>query len=192
MTNDLAKDFRQFIEKYSVEQHFIRVNYLDGNSQICELSLYNIDKLNEEMVEQATQIIKKYTSEESKSARSLREVHASLTAATAILISSIAVELALGINEQRVLAEIGAALIIPTIVYLCVHKSHKRDEQEIKKYETFINNLDGFQEYGQKELLYQGIHKKGYVSINNLDVYTYEEVQRMADNLEKVRKKSKN
>lgn len=192
MTNDLANEYTDFIERYEIDKYFIRIYYLDGTKETCELSLYNIDKLNEKMIEQALVIIQEHSSKKFKSERSMKELKVAFLTMAGVLTSAAMLELSINDpNATRMLGELIASIYIPAFIYAYRERENINDDYDIKKYQMFIEHKDEFEKNNYKENTYDGIHKKGYVSINNLDSYTYEEIKMMVDNIQKTRKNDK-
>ena len=189
MTNDLAGEYTNFIEKYEIDKYFIRIYYLNGTKETCELSLYNIDKLNEKMVEEALVIIQEHFSKKFKSERSMKELKVTFLTMAGVLTSAAMLELSIkDPNDTRMLCELIASICIPAFIYAYRKRENINDDYDIKKYQMFIEHKDEFEKNNYKENIYNGIHKKGYVSINNLDSYSYEEIKMMVDNIQKTRK----
>lgn len=191
MTNDIASNYGDFIERYEVDKYLIHIYYLNGKKESCELTMYNIDKLNEKMIEQALTIVNERSDEKFKLERSIKEVRICLGLMAGIVASTAIMEFSINNpNEIRTLGEVLAAILIPALVYVFRNINNMADDQDIEKYKMFIEHKDDFNQYRSKETLYDGIHKKGYVGINNLDKYTYEEIEKMVRNIDKTRKRS--
>ena len=191
MTEDLAKDHRDIIKNYSIDNNFIHINYIDGRKEVLQLSLYNMDKLNDKMVEEALEVIKDYTNDNYIDQINIKEVRIFLSTVVGMLTASAIVELSIGdVNKYRVFSEIFLSIFIPTMIHVFRVKGQQQNYYELKKYEMYINHIDEFKENYLKEATYEGINKKGYVGINNLDRYNYFEVERMVQNLDKVRKRT--
>ena len=192
MTNDLANEYTDFIERYEIDKYFIRIYYLDGTKETCELSLYNIDKLNEKMIEQALVIIQEHSSKKFKSERSMKELKVAFLTMAGVLTSAAMLELSIkDPNATRMLGELIASIYIPAFIYAYRKRENINDDYDIKKYQMFIEHKDEFENNNYKEDTYNGIHQTGYVSINNLDSYSYEEIKMMVDNIQKTRKNDK-
>lgn len=191
MTEDLAKDHRDIIKNYSIDNNFIHINYIDGKKEVIQLSLYNMDKLNDKMVEEALEVIKDYTNDKYIAQMNINEVRIFLSTVVGMLTTSAIVELSIGdVNKYRAFSEIFLSIFIPTMIHVFRVKGQQQNYYELKKYEMYINHIDEFKENYLKEATYEGINKKGYVGINNLDRYNYFEVERMVQNLGKVRKRT--
>lgn len=190
MTNDLAKGFNNIIENYAIDYDNIYVKYLNGNIETYEYSSENIEKIVNDMVNQAKEIVKERTSDEFLYSRNLSLVETTLTTAAMAIVSSISIEIyCSNADIKRIIPELLATIAIPVIIYSTIKSGHKSDDLEVKKYQLFIENYNDFMNHNYNENTYYGIKKKGYVSINNLDSYTYDEVNKMVENIQRTRNK---
>jgi hypothetical protein len=193
MTEDLARGYSRIIENYTIDNNFIHINYIDGQTEVKEMLEYNKEKIEQEMLEQAKKIIQDKTSYEFIETRKNGLVELTFTSAVMAMLASIGIEAAFGtIDEKRVVAELIGSLIVPVIVFSTIKGNQKKDDLEIKKYQLFIEHYEEFVSNQYSEKLYDGINKKGYLSINNLDSYTYEELNKMYDNIKNVRTRTNN
>ncbi|MBR5662579.1 MAG: hypothetical protein IKX00_02875 [Bacilli bacterium] len=190
MTPELAKGHNNIIQDYKVDKYLIHVNYTDGHTECVELLEYNKEKIINEMLKQAEKIVKEKTSEEYYEERKTNIIEVCFTSLVMAAIASLSVEIYNGsVDYKRLLVEAIISLAVPVITYTVIKNNQKNDDKEVKKYQLFIENYEDFKNNANKGLLYEGINKKGWIDINNLDKYTYEEVDRMLQN---VRKRTNN
>ena len=193
MTEDLAKGFDRIIKNYTIDNNLIHIYYINGDTEVKEYLEYNKEKIEHEMLKQAKEIVESRTSENFLTNRRVGLVETSFTSGIMAMMGAISVEVAFGsIDEKRVIAELITSLTVHAIVYLTIKSNQNKDDMEVKKYKLFIENHDEFEKNKLSGQLYDGINIKGYVGINNLDSYSFEEVERMHKNIQNVRKRTNN
>lgn len=193
MTEDLAKGFDRIIKNYTIDNNLIHIYYINGDTEVKEYLEYNKEKIEHEMLKQAKEIVESRTSENFLTNRRVGLVETSFTSGIMAMMGAISVEVAFGsIDEKRVIAELITSLIVSAIVYLTIKSNQNKDDMEVKKYKLFIENHDEFEKNKLSGQLYDGINIKGYVGINNLDSYSFEEIERMHKNIQNVRKRTNN
>ena len=192
MTEELASHDNDTIKNYKVDGPLIHINYVGGKTGVMEHYECNIDKLNQLMVDEAKIIIKAKTGAQYLSKRNIAILDYCIASVSMAIVASMSVEVGFGtVDLRRVAVEAIVTAAIPLIIYATMKSNNKYEDKEIKKYKIFIEHYNEFVENQYNEALYNGIHKKGYIGINNLDGYTYEEVERMCQNLQNVRKRDK-
>lgn len=193
MTDELSKNYHHIIQDYTLDNNLIYINYTDGTKEVRQISLYQIDMINSEMIRQAKTIVEDKTSEEYLSSRNVATLTSCTSAATIAILTSLATEISYGtFDPNRLLIEAAATVIATAATYFFIKKYHNNEDREIQKYKLFIEHSEDFNKYGAYSEVYEGIHKKGVFGINTIDKYTYPEVKHMAENLARVRERVKN
>ena len=101
MTEDLAKGFDRIIKNYTIDNNLLHITYMNGQTEVKEYLQYNKEKIEQEMLKQAKEIIESKTSEEYLTNRRTGLVELTFTSYLMSMIAALSIELAIGQGDQN-------------------------------------------------------------------------------------------
>ncbi len=164
-------NYEELIKGYFIFENDFVVHYLDGSADIFPITNHNIDVIYNKMIEQAKERDKK----------SYELTKNSISKCTFLLISrAIVSTLALSysfvitsFNTKIILLLGGTILGMATLLYAFVLSQLKRKNNELEKYNIYLNMREELEE---KNLW--------AININTIDEYSLEEVKKLKKFLE--------
>ena len=191
MTNDLVDDNTGIIKNYKIDLSYIYVYYLDGHMERYDFSFDVLQEINNKMINQAHYMVKHNQSEKVIKQKNADKIKLGITAGTMFLTASIFYDKYLidsgNFQPINLLIEGLGVCMLPFITIGYINFINRDREKNINKYKTYLDNYNSFIKCSSDEKLYEGIEYKGEISINTIDDYSHDDINRMCENLVRIR-----
>ena len=191
MTNDLVDDNTGIIKNYKIDLSYIYVYYLDGHMERYDFSFDVLQEINNKMINQAHYMVKHNQSEKAIKQKNADKIKLGITAGTMFLTASIFYDKYLidsgNFQPINLLIEGLGVCMLPFITIGYINFINRDREKNINKYKTYLDNYNLFIKCSLDEKLYEGIEYKGEISINTIDDYSQDDINRMCENLVRIK-----
>lgn len=193
MTNDLVKNNKGIIEGYTIDElkKTLTIKYLDKTEVVIKnYTKSDVKKVEKDMIDQALYIVKKYFKESKKRENSRIRIMLYVYFLTIALILAYNYANKENITTVHHAIEVILACLPAALGLMFLDDMDKREERLADKYKMYLDNMEYINKNLSNDALYEGIEeakKKGLIGINTIDKYTYEEMQRLNQNIVRIR-----
>ena len=193
MINDFVEENEGLIAGYTIneDKKELIIKYLDNHIEIIrKYSKKDLKRLEEEMTRQARMIVIDFFNKEKLREKRKKAITACVFVTLFLTISAYNFVHRESITTDKAIVEFILTLYASLATEMYIDRNYFEQEQQMRKYKLYFENMSLIRKYLENEALYKGIKNledKGPIGINTIDKYTVGDLLNIRDNITRIR-----